>query len=171
MHAKTLIWIGHGLSSIILLAAFWMLISGADKKRTAEEIANGRVVFTPNTRAVWVWLPLVGYAACWSVYDALHSRIFLSVFWGWFALAFLFALPETVVTSEEGIQQTRWYWHNKFVLWREIVEIRENGGAMTVISSDGTKVRHSYQLADRKRFMEEIRRHCNDDLPPEFPAE
>jgi hypothetical protein len=42
---------------------------------------------------------------------------------------------------------------------------------VTVTGKDGTKIIHSPMLADRPRFLLELKRHCGEELPPDFPRE
>jgi hypothetical protein len=176
MFWKALIWIAHQLVWLLPLIALWVFMSDADKGRTALEIGEGRVAFTPNRRALWVGPVVVAYIVYGSAYHALHSKghhfqLFESVLVGSLALALLFSFPGTIIMSEEGVAQVRWYWSKKFIPWREIAEIStgKGGGAVTVTSANGVKVIYAPSLADRPRFMQEVGGHCGDNLPPEFP--
>jgi hypothetical protein len=89
------------------------------------------------------------------------------------ALAFLIELPATIVAGSDGLEQVYWFRRNKRIGWGEIVEINtgEKSRVVTITGADGTKIIHSRQLTDRPRLLLELKRHCGDNLPPDFPCE
>jgi hypothetical protein len=42
---------------------------------------------------------------------------------------------------------------------------------VTIIGADGTKIIHSRQLPDRPRLLMELKIHCAEKLPSDFPRE
>jgi hypothetical protein len=89
------------------------------------------------------------------------------------AVTSLIELPATIVTNSGGIEQTFWLRKNKRIRWKGVVEINtgEKIHTVTITSADGTKIIHSSQLADRARLLLELKQHCGDSLPPDFPRE
>jgi hypothetical protein len=90
-------------------------------------------------------------------------------------LASLCSIPATLIVSSDGMEQIYWFWRNKKIRWDEIVEIntgeRGKSSTVTVLGAGGTKIIHSGQLPDRPRFLLELKQHCGENLPPDFPRE
>jgi hypothetical protein len=57
--------------------------------------------------------------------------------------------------------------------WKNIVEINtgEKSRTVAITSSDGTEIVHSDLLVDRPRMLLELKQHCGENLPPDFPRE
>ena len=88
-------------------------------------------------------------------------------------IAILCSFPGTVVITGSCLQQVYWFRRNKRIRWQEIVEINTGEKSHTVIitGADGTKIVHVRQLADRRRLLLELKNHCGEELPPDFPRE
>jgi hypothetical protein len=84
----------------------------------------------------------------------------------------IFILPGTVFLTDDGLEEVFWLWRNKRIRWSEIVEINteRKGSAVMVIGGHQTKIIHSDRLPDRARFLAEIKRHCGENLPADFPG-
>jgi hypothetical protein len=84
----------------------------------------------------------------------------------------LFYIPETIVVTDEVVEQVYWLRGNKRIRWNEIVEINsgKTDKLVTITGADGTKIIHSLRLADRERFLQELKQHCGENLPPDFPG-
>jgi hypothetical protein len=74
--------------------------------------------------------------------------------------------------TDSGLQEVFWLWRNTRIRWDEIVEINteKKDSAVTVIGADKTRIIHSGRLPDRPRFLLEIKRHCGENLPADFPG-
>lgn len=81
--------------------------------------------------------------------------------------------PGTIVITADGLEQVHWLWKNKLIQWSEIEEINtgEKSRAVTITATNGTKIVHSRQLPDRPRLLFELKQHCGENLPPDFPRE
>jgi hypothetical protein len=90
---------------------------------------------------------------------------------GTFAL--LLSLPAALVVTDDCLEEVHWFWRNKRIRWKEIVEIETsaNGRTVTVSAANGARIIHSRLHADRPRFLLELKRHCGDQLPQDFPRE
>jgi hypothetical protein len=149
-------------------------------RRSAEILTGGQIEFAPRWFGVWGWIFLVlqaifivphylkqGLGKPWDfVTGALLSVV---------ALGFLCEIPGTLIVSGDGLKQFYWFWRNKQIRWDEIVEIntgeKNKSSTVTVTGADGTKIIHSSQLPDRPRFLLELKQHCGENLPPDFPRE
>ena len=97
---KLLLWISHHPLLLALVWAFWVLLSGASKRRLAEDLSDGRIEFRPKKIAPVAWLLIVVFLAYEATESFLHSQwkvlnIANSAFLGFFALAFLCSFPGT----------------------------------------------------------------------------
>lgn len=176
---KHSIWIAYKLAlwvvPAVLLIAFW---ADANKETKARNLNSGRIEFSPNKRASWVWPLLVIfliYAATvqvkhshWNLLDLVGTLGFIIV-----AVMIIPPFPATLVVTTDGLEQVSWLWKNKHILWTDIVEINtgEKSPTVTITGADGTKIVHSRMLADRPRLLLELERHCGENLPPDFPRE
>jgi hypothetical protein len=89
------------------------------------------------------------------------------------AIALLTSFPGAILIDSEGLQQTFWAWKIKRIRWADIVEINtgEKSGTVTITGADGIKIVHSRQLPDRPRLLWELKQHCAEQLPADFPGE
>jgi hypothetical protein len=83
------------------------------------------------------------------------------------------SFPAKIIVASGGLQQVSWLWKNKRISWEDIVEINtgEKSRMVTITDSDGTKIVHSRVLPDRPRLLIELRHHCGENLPLDFPHE
>lgn len=87
--------------------------------------------------------------------------------------AFLVDSATSIVVSDTGIEEVHWLGRNKFIRWDEIEEINigKRTGTITIRSKEKTKIVYSMRPENRVQFLDEIKRHCGDQLPPEFTGE
>jgi hypothetical protein len=179
MHWKHFIWIARVLPVWIVTAAVLISLFGsADKQRKARVFHDGRIEFAPNRRAFWAWPLMVAYLA-WATVGQLeysHSRplsLVTAACLGILAVMIAFSFPETIIVTAEGLEKSSWLWKNKQIRWADIVEINtgEKSRTVTITGADGTKIVHSRQLPDRPRLLAELRDHCCENLPSDFPRE
>ncbi len=174
---KPLLWVAHHLLLIAILAAFAVLI-GARNRQSARALTDGRIEFAVSRTFLGAWV-VIAIAAVYLTID-LFKRSSGNVFTlveaacvGLIAAGFLFEFPGTLLISSEGLQQVRWPWRNKRIRWQDIVEINtgKKDPTVTVTGADGTKIAHAGQLPDRPRFLLELKQHCGENLPADFPRE
>lgn len=107
------------------------------------------------------------YARQWKFIE-LHS---FSLLRNGFTFTALF-VPGTIVVADDGLEQRYWFRMDKRIGWKNIEEIKSvKWSTVTITGTDGTKIVHSPMLADRPRFLLELKRHCGEELPPDFPRE
>ncbi len=163
------------------LALVWMLFGRAGKRGPAKVLGDGRVEFAPDRIGFWAYPLTIAYSV-WLTARALpqnHGNLTAFLNLGLFAaiaLSLLFSFPGTVVASENGLEKVYWLRKNKRIRWKDIEEIEaeKSGTSFTSVSVkgvDGTKMIHSWMLADQPRLLLEIQKHCGEDLPPDFPRE
>jgi hypothetical protein len=174
------------MREIIRIALLWILpiaviilFSGsADKQRRAAALREGRIEFTPNRRAYFLWPALVAYLIYAAGEQLRHSHWYLFDTVGTVGVVTVTVMiigefPATIAVTADGLEQIYWFRRNKRIGWREIVEINtgEKSRTVTITGADGTKIVHSRQLADRPRLLMEIKQYCGENLPPDFPRE
>jgi hypothetical protein len=81
------------------------------------------------------------------------------------------SVPGTIVATRDALEEVHWFWRNKKIRWAEIEEIdtEKRGSTVTVIGSGRRKIVFTNSHPDRPRFLLEIKRHCGNDLPPNYP--
>jgi hypothetical protein len=179
MTFKHLTWIVRELSVWILTAAVLIsLWGGADKLRKARAMQDGRIEFTPNRRSFWAWPLLVVYLiyATISQLMRIHGRplnLMVAIGFGVLTVTIAFAFPEKIIVTADGLEQVSWLWKNKRIRWADIIEINtgEKSRTVTITGADGTKIIHGRQLPDRPRLLMELKQHCGENLPSDFPRE
>ena len=174
---KSLLWIAHHLVGLMPVVACAILI-GVRNRSSATELSDGRIEFAPHrlVSAAWILLVLYSVDIAFDFLKHSHGKPFnlaaaaCTVF---FTAGILFSMPEAVVISRDELQQTYWFRKSKRIRWDEIVEINtgKKDQAVTITGADGTKIVHSRQLADRPRLLKELKQHCGENLPPDFPRE
>jgi hypothetical protein len=100
-------------------------------------------------------------------------EILMGIATGLSALVLFRMLPATIVVGDQGVEQEYWLASSLRLGWKEIIEI-DTGRlrqTVTIKSLGGTKITHSLQLADRPRFLAELKRRCGEELPEDFPRE
>jgi hypothetical protein len=174
---KTIQWIIHLLFWIGIL----LVLAGMVKnRRSANILTHGQIEFAPRWFGVWA-LMFVALQMSFTVPRYLKHGLgkpgdfITGVSLGVAVLGFLCVIPGTLIVTSDGLEQIYWFWRNKKIRWDEIVEINtgEKGksSTVTVMGADGTKIVHSGQLPDRPRFLLELKQHCGENLPPDFPRE
>jgi hypothetical protein len=160
---------------------FWIALarfipSMVSNRRSATVRANGEVEFAPRWFGVWA-LMYVAIRMCFITWGYLRHGLgepltfATGALLGLVSVGLVFALPGTVSVTDSGLEEVFWLWRNKRIRWGDIVEINteRKGSAVTVIGADKTKIVHSSGLPDRPRFLLEIKRHCGENLPADFP--
>jgi hypothetical protein len=161
---------------------FWIALalvlfsSIVSNRRIATVHANGKVDFATRWFGIWAWLYVV-IRMCFIASSYLRHGMgqpltfATGALLGFASVGSVFMLPGTVIVSNYGLEEVIWLWRNKRIRWEEIVEINteRKGSTVTVIGADKTKIIHSSQLSDRPRFLLEIKRHCGENLPADFP--
>lgn len=159
-------------------ALAWVVFGPFGNRRPARVLSGSSVEFAPDWIALWGWLYLAFHTAWLAVRNVMKSHgepwdFVIPVMLGSCAVMFLFAIPGKVVVSENGIDEVNWLRKSKRILWKEIVEIEsgQKDRMVTITGADGTRIVHSRFLADRPRLLLELKHHCGDELPPDFPRE
>jgi hypothetical protein len=172
---KLLHWIGDFL---FWGALAWIVFGIKGNRRPARALSGDRIEFFPHWLTIWAWMLIIGFMAMPSMRYVLHRQgnpwqiVFLTCL-GFGALFVIFDFPGTIVVTCDGLEQIYWFQKRKRIRWKDIVEV-ETGikeKAVTITGADGTKIVHSYLLADRSRLLLELKRHCGEELPPDFPGE
>jgi len=163
-----------------LLLIFWLHFGDLWNRGRAKMMKDDRVEFPPGRLAVvrWLWMLWIcgggAVGATLEAYRVHNSWYFaLSALAGLAFFGTLFSFPETVATTREGVEQIYWFRRNKRIRWIDIAEVGITGKCrrIAVRGIDGTEIVHSRKLADRSRFLTELRQHCESKLPAEFPRE
>lgn len=172
---KSLLWIAFWF---LLVFAVLALFGGAGNRRSARDLSDGSIEFAPGWTVFGAWLGIVVYAAYAAIASFEQSQgkplnLVMAACLGLMAIVFLFSFPGTVVTTRDGLQQRYWFWRERHIRWEAIAEINtgKKSRTVTITGADGTKIVHSRQLADRPRFLLELKRHCGENLPQDFPRE
>lgn len=143
-------------------------------------LADDQIEFAPRWFVVWAWLFIalrMSFLVTGYVKQGLGKPwdFIIGASLGVFVLVSPSSIPGTLIVSRYGLKQVYWFWRNKQIRWDEIVEINtgEKGKSreVTVLGADGTKIVHTGELPDRPRFLLELKQHCGEDLPPDFPLE
>jgi hypothetical protein len=152
-----------------------MHLRGHRRARSAKDVGDGTVEFSPDPFTYIAW-PLIVFLPAWAAINELRHGS--GAWWQllapaailFAAAAEMFSFPGTIVVSHDAIEQRFWLRGEKRIRWGEIVEIKEHGkpGPLVVTATDGTKINFSDRLPDRPRFMVEIEKYCRGSLPPEF---
>ena len=163
---------------LFLISLVWILLSMMrGNRRSARVVRGGGLKFAPARLTVWAWLFVIGFQAQPFAVDYIKGRISP---WGliilaclvFLTIAILFRFPETIIVSNEGLDQFHWFSKNKRILWKDIVNINAaKSGPVRITGADGTKIVHSFALADRPRFLLELKQHCGGDMSMDLPRE
>jgi hypothetical protein len=172
---KTLLWMPHLL---FWGALAWIVFGLFGNRRSARVLKNGRIEFAPHWLTIWAWLFILGCIAMSASKGFLQGQGSLWHFvyftcLGLAAFGILIDYPASIVITNDGIVQVYWLRRNKRICWEDIVEI-ESGPKdrlITIIGADGTKIVHTRFLADRSRLLLELKQHCGENLPTDFPRE
>ena len=175
-----MIWkLVYGIAEIFFwILLFWMFWGRDGKRGSARALSGDRIEFAPDRISFGGWLLLV-VSLVFSIAHRLmnfHEKqwdLLTVTLLGLYVIVFLVSFPASIIVSGEGLEQVYWFRPRKCIRWNEIVEI-ESGPKdrlVTITGANGTKIVHTRFLADRARLLVEIRRHCGEELPPEFPGE
>lgn len=156
----------------------WCFLANAPKDRKANVSTTGRVEFAPNRRARAAWLILAAFLVYLVPAQFRHTGghlfpLVTAIAFASVAVGLLISFPGTILIDSEGLQQTFWAWKNKRIRWADVVEINtgEKSHTVTITGADGVKIIHSRQLPDRPRLLWELKQHCGEQLPADFPRE
>ena len=162
--------------AVLILALMTCALGRADKQRKATVLPDGGICFSPNRRSFWASPLLVAYLiyVLADMLRHLHGsvvNIMIAVLFGLLLFMIALSFPSTITATDNGLKQIAWLWHHKRIRWRDIVEVKVGGGMVKVTGADGTRIVHTHELPDGVRLLMEIRRHCGENLPPDFPDE
>ena len=170
--------IGPKLLWIAPLLAFLVLIAGAGKPKSADDLADGRIEFAPSRMELASWAVIFICLMIETIDLFRHSQgqilnLLIAACPGLLVLVVIFNVPGTIIITADSLQQIYWFSRNKRIRWEEIVEINtgKKDRTVTVTGANRTKIIHSKQLPDRARLLLELKRHCGKNLPPDFPRE
>jgi len=128
--------------------------------------------------AYWAWPLVTLYFVLTSIQRLIHFQVSLpsistTALYVMFTIFLLVSFPGTIPVTSDGIVQSFWLRRNKRIPWKNIVEINtgEKSRTVAITSSDGTEIVHSDLLVDRPRMLLELKQHCGENLPPDFPRE
>ena len=174
-----MIWsaINWGMHLSFWVALGLILASFVNNRRPARVHASGEVEFAPRSFGILAWI-YVAVRMCFIAGDYLRHGLgepftfTTGALLGLASLLMIAALPGTVVVNDDGITEVFWFWRNKVVRWKEIVEINTeaSGSAVRVMGANRTNIIHWRGLPDRPQFLAEIVRHCGENLPTDFPG-
>ena len=175
---RVILWTDRVLMWAMALLALLVILRVFRPAGHAKERRDGSVYFGFNGIGYCFCglfataIPLVVRGLRWPI-DGLRPEVLTWAFTGILITAALLDSPNTILLNSEGLQQVRWLLPNKRIRWTEIeeVNVEKKDGSVTIISGRGTKVVHGIMLADRSRFLLEIKKHCDHDLPGDFPGE
>lgn len=169
---KSLLWIAHESYWVVFVLVVVTPFTG---NRRSARVLDGRIELGPSRIDLYTW-PMLGAYLFFAAMNRLKHSLgkpldfVTAASLGLLAFMFLFSSPGKIVITDDGLQQIYWFRRNKRIQWDEIVEIRtsKKGEVVTIVSADGTKIVHSPQLADGPLLLQEIKRYCSDNLPPDF---
>lgn len=172
---KILFGLGRLCFDVVLV---WMLLGRSGSRGFARVRGDGTVEFAKDWLGFWASPLIIAYLIWLGAKDIMRGHenlwdLFNPVVFGSFALLLLFSFPGFVVVTAGGLEQIYWFRKNKRIGWKDIEEIETStkDPQITITAADGTKITHSGQLADRSRFLMELKQHCGEDLPKDFPRE
>ena len=174
-----MIWrvIHWSVSFFFWIALALLITSMASNRSSATVRSSGKLEFAPRWFGVWALIYVairMGFIAWGYVRHGLGEPLTFATgaLLGLTSVGLVLALPGTVLVSDSGLEEVLWSWRNKRILWEDIVEINteRKGSTVTVIGADKTKIIHSNRLPGRPRFLLEIRQHCGENLPADFPG-
>jgi hypothetical protein len=168
----------HWSVNVFFWIALALVLASAFYNRGSARVrSSARIEFAPGWIGVAAWM-YVAIRMCFIGVAYLRHGLraplafAIGILLLLLSVEMIFVLPGTVVATDAGLVQVFWLWRNKRIRWDKIVEINSErkGSAVTVIGADRTKITHSRRLPDRPRFLVEVKRHCAEVLPPDFPG-
>lgn len=173
---QTMRWAVHVLFWIALV----LVPIGLFKRNSgyAKLCGNGNVRFLPRWWFVSAWIYiLVRFAFFGSNYLRTGFQFSLQFLTGAMisiaAIGGMLSLPGVLMVTNDALEERNWIWRNKKIRWSEVQEIHaeKKGSAITVIGPGRSRILYTNVYPDRARFLIEIKKHCGDNLPPDFPSE
>ena len=168
----------HWTISLLFWMAFALILTGVLKKNrgSARVRSDGGVWFAPRWWFAYSWLFIMIRIATIG-FSYLRAglnqplQFTTGVLIGIAVLGFVSTIPGTIVVKSEALEEVYWFWRNKKIQWTEIEEIdtEKRGSTVTVIGSGRRRIVFTNVYPDRPRFLHEIKRHCGNELPPDFP--
>ena len=137
-----MIWsaINWGMHLSFWVALGLILASFVNNRRPARVHASGEVEFAPRSFGILAWI-YVAVRMCFIAGDYLRHGLgepftfTTGALLGLASLLMIAALPGTVVVNDDGITEVFWFWRNKVVRWKEIVEINTEASGSAVRAS------------------------------------
>lgn len=170
----------HWAASVLFWIALVLVWTGVFKRNRggAKLCSNGKVQFAPRWWFVCAWVSILvrfGFTGSHYIRTGLKEPLqFATGALIWIAvIGAVLSIPGILVVTNEALEEINWVWWNKKIRWTEIQEINaeKRGSAVTVIGPGRRKIVYTNVYPDRPRFLLEIKRHCGDDLPSNFPNE
>jgi hypothetical protein len=167
------------LSLVFWIALALVLISLFKKNRGSANVrSTGEVEFAARWWFLCSWLFIIVRFAFMG-FDYLKAGLKEPVTFATGALICIavmgsvLILPRALVVTNEALEEVHWFWPKKRLAWTEIEEIdtEKRGSAVTLKGSRRSKIVYTNIYPDRPRFLLEIKRHCGNDLPSNFPIE
>ena len=162
-----------------LLTGLLLELLGKDRdKGTAKVLADGRMEFVKTRRD----LAMVVLPGVWGIFIAADYlrrgfgdpwHMFIGACFAVGVVVLVFDLPETLIVSQSGLEQVCWIRRNKRIRWEEIEEINtgKKNLFVEITGADGTRISYSGPSVDLTRLFRELKEHCGENLPPNFPSE
>jgi hypothetical protein len=174
---------GHALAWNLLFAAVFgtlavvavLLFLGRIGNRGSARFRNGKAEFPPSPASLWSGLVIIGFLLGSAVLHLIrnHGSVPDLLIQGALlvgALTLLSTVPGTILVTDEGVEQVYWIRKRVRISWDNIVEVKLDPRTVTIQAEDGTRIVHTRQQVDRARLLVELKHHCGDELPPEFPG-
>jgi hypothetical protein len=157
------------LAMLVLLLLAKLIISGAEKNRTALEAVGGKIEFLPNRRSyfgVYLFVGFLTFIAIAGLVNGLRTETDLIsplCSLGFVALM-LAAFPASIVADENGLEQVYWLRGRKRIAWKDVagVEVNEKKGEVRIQGKSGVRITHTRQLPDRSRLLGELKKHASE---------
>jgi hypothetical protein len=152
----------------------FLLFFGIVGNRGSARFRNGRTEFPAGRASLATGLAIIGFLVESTVRHLIRSH---SSFADCFiqgllligAIAILSTMPGTILVTDEGLEQTYWLRKRIRLTWDDIVEVNLDKRIVAIRGDDGTRIVHTGQQVDRERLLVELKHHCGDELPPDFP--
>jgi hypothetical protein len=150
-----------------------LFLRKAAPERKARTLLDGSIEFAPSKRAYVAWILFSTYGIYGAVVRLLHPRSLVSLATA--ALVILtvaaYRFPEKIIVTPDGLNQCSFLRRKKCVHWSQVIEINlgKKRSDLTITGSDGTKIVHTSLLPDRPRLLQELKQHCQENLPSDFP--
>jgi hypothetical protein len=158
----------------VLALLAMLLFLGRIGNRGSARFRNHRVEFPPCRASLWSGLVIVAFLIASAVQHLLrdHSSVADWLFQGLLlagALWILSTLPGTILVSDEGLEQIHWFRRRNRLTWDQITEVKLDSRTVVMQGDNERRIVHTGQQVDRARLLVELKHHCGDELPPEFP--